>query len=221
MADLITASIEAMGPQYPELVADQERILKVSRAEEGTFLETLRSGTVHFDQALSRARNGKSPSISGEDAFKLHDTYGFPFDLTLEMASEHGLSIDGDGFKRLMKEQKDRAKQDARAKKSGHTDLSVYRAVIDSAGLTQFLGYRDLNSEATITALIKDGQSISEALPGDEIEVVLDRTPFYAEGGGQLSDSGIISAGGTMIEIDDVQAPVPGLFVHRGRIVDG
>ena len=221
MADLMTASIEAMGPQYPELITDQERILKVSLAEEGTFLETLKSGTVHFDQALSRARNGKSHSISGEDAFKLHDTYGFPFDLTLEMASEHGLSIDGDGFKRLMKEQKDRAKQDARAKKSGHTDLSVYRAVIDSAGLTHFLGYRDLNSEATITALIKDGQSISEAQHGDEIELVLDRTPFYAEGGGQLSDSGIITAGGAMIEIDDVQAPVPGLFVHRGRIIDG
>ncbi|NDE71324.1 MAG: alanine--tRNA ligase [Actinobacteria bacterium] len=221
MNELITASIEAMGPQYPELIADQERILKVSVAEEGAFLETLKSGTVHFDLALSRAKTNKSASISGDDAFKLHDTYGFPFDLTLEMASEHGMSIDGEGFRRLMKEQKERAKQDARSKKSGHTDLSLYRSVIDASGLTNFVGYRDLSVEATIASLIRNGTTVDEAIQGDEVEVILNRTPFYAEGGGQLSDSGIISTGDATIEIDDVQAPVPGLFVHRGRILEG
>ena len=117
MQELITSAIEAMGAQYPELVADQGRIIKVAVAEEGTFLETLKSGTVHFDQALSRAKATKASSISGDDAFKLHDTYGFPYDLTLEMASEHGLTIDAEGFKRLMKDQRERAKQDAKSKK--------------------------------------------------------------------------------------------------------
>jgi alanyl-tRNA synthetase len=221
MNELISAAIEAMGTQYPELISDKERISKVAIAEEGTFLETLKSGTVHFDQALSRAKSAKSKVLSGDDAFKLHDTYGFPYDLTLEMASEHGLSIDGDGFRRLMKEQKERAKQDAKSKKTGHTDLTVYRSVLDKSGTTTFLGYRDLSSEAKIAALIKDGSSISEAKYQDEIEVILDRTPFYAEGGGQLSDSGVISVSGATIEIDDVQTPLPGLFVHRGRVVEG
>lgn len=221
MAELISASIEAMGPQYPELIADRERIIKVSVAEEGSFLETLKSGTVHFDQAITRLKSAKSVTLSGSDVFKLHDTYGFPFDLTLEMAAEQGLAIDAEGFKRLMKEQKERAKQDAKAKKTGHTDLSVYRGVIDSAGVSSFIGYHHLSSEGKIAALIKDGSAISEAHHDDEIEVILDRTPFYAEGGGQLSDSGVITAGGATIEVDGVQTPLPGLFVHRGRVREG
>ena len=221
MAELISASIEAMGPQYPELIADRERIIKVSVAEEGSFLETLKSGTVHFDQAITRLKSAKSVTLSGSDVFKLHDTYGFPFDLTLEMAAEQGLAIDAEGFKRLMKEQKERAKQDAKAKKTGHTDLSVYRGVIDKAGVSSFIGYHHLSSEGKIAALIKDGSAISEAHHDDEIEVILDRTPFYAEGGGQLSDSGVITAGGATIEVDDVQTPLPGLFVHRGRVREG
>ncbi|MEY3736476.1 MAG: hypothetical protein RLZZ251_192 [Actinomycetota bacterium] len=221
MEELISASIEAMGPQYPELVSDRERIIKVALAEEGTFLETLKAGTVHFDQALARTKTKKSSSLSGDDVFKLHDTYGFPYDLTLEMAAEHGLAIDGEGFKRLMKEQKERAKQDARAKKTGHTDLSVYRTVVDQSGLTTFVGYTQLSNEATLKAMIRDGEAIHEASSGDEVEFVLDRTAFYAEGGGQLSDSGIFTISGAAIEIDDVQTPLPGLFIHRGRVLEG
>jgi len=220
--DLITASIEAMGPQYPELVSDQERISKIAVAEEEAFLATLKSGTLIFDQARSSVASGGGKVISGEDVFKLHDTYGFPYDLTLEMASEHGLSIDGDGFKRLMKEQRERAKADAKAKKTGHTDLSEYRKIADAAKRLEFVGYEHFSAEAKVVGLLVEGKSEKSASVGNEVEVVLDRTPFYAEGGGQLADGGLITTGdGAVIEIDDVQSPIPGLFVHRGRVRDG
>ena len=222
MVELITASIEAMGPQYPELVSDKERIIKVSEAEEDTFLQTLKSGTQIFDQASAVVKKGGGKQISGDDAFKLHDTYGFPFDLTLEMASEQGLVVDAEGFKRLMKEQRDRAKADAKSKKSGHTDVSEYRKIAEQGKKLEFIGYTHLESESTLLGLFKDGKSASEAVEGDDVEVILDRTPFYAEGGGQLADGGFIhGANGSLIEIDDVQTPIPGVFVHRGRITKG
>ncbi|MFM8965058.1 MAG: alanine--tRNA ligase-related protein, partial [Actinomycetota bacterium] len=145
-----------------------------------------------------------------------------PFDLTLEMANESGLQIDGDGFKRLMKEQKERAKADAKAKKTGHTDLSEYRNIAEKAKALEFVGYEHLSAEASIVGVLVDGKSEKSVSVGSEIEIVLDRTPFYAEGGGQLADGGIIrTSDGALIEIDDVQAPLPGLFVHRGRVSDG
>ena len=220
--ELIDASIKAMGPQYPELVTDQTRIQKVAIAEEESFLQTLKSGTQIFDTAASEIKSGGGKVLSGDAAFKLHDTYGFPIDLTLEMANEQGLEVDADGFRRLMKEQKDRAKADSKAKKSGHTDLTEYRKIADESGLSEFIGYTTIESESRIRGLLVDGKSSMSAVEGDEIEVVLDRTPFYAEGGGQLADGGLITlANGTRIQIDDVQAPVPSLSVHRGRVIVG
>ncbi|HUW77963.1 MAG TPA: alanine--tRNA ligase [Candidatus Nanopelagicaceae bacterium] len=222
MRELIGASIAAMGPQYPELVVDQKRIEAVSVGEEESFLQTLRSGTQIFDLAASSIKKSGSTKLSGEEVFKLHDTYGFPFDLTLEMANEQGLSIDEVGFRRLMKEQRERAKADSRAKKTGHADLSVYRTFLDQVGLSEFLGYEQLEAESKVGGLLVEGKSASSAVVGDEVEIVLARTPFYAEGGGQLSDSGrIVTSDGAAIEIDDVQVPVPGLIVHRGRVIDG
>ena len=222
ISELTKAAIGAMGPQYPELVTSQERILAVSVAEEESFLQTLKSGTQIFDLAATALKAKKVSTLGGEEVFKLHDTYGFPFDLTLEMAQEVGLEIDTEGFQRLMKEQKDRAKADARAKKSGHTDLSQYKQIADGSGLSTFLGYTHTESESKINGLLVDGVISQSAKTGDEVEVVLDRTPFYAEGGGQLADAGLIKlANGALIEIDDVQAPVNGLSVHRGRVVSG
>jgi len=211
-----------MGPQYPELVSDSKRILSVSVSEEESFLQTLKSGTQIFDVASAALKKSKSAVLPGEDAFKLHDTYGFPFDLTLEMAREEGLEVDEDGFRRLMKEQKDRAKADSKAKKSGHTDLSVYRQVVDKNGKSEFVGYSHVTSEAKITAVLVDGNLVGSAGTDEDVEIVLDRTPFYAEGGGQLADGGTITlANGAVVEIDDVQTPVPGVFVHRGRVLSG
>ena len=222
MVELVSASIEAMGPQYPELISDRERITKVAQAEEETFLQTLRSGTQIFDQASAVVKKSGGKEISGDDAFKLHDTYGFPFDLTLEMANEQGLAVDADGFKRLMKEQRDRAKADAKSKKSGHTDVSEYRKIAEQGKKLEFIGYTHLESESTLLGLFKEGKVSEEANVGDDVEVILDRTPFYAEGGGQLADGGFIhGADGSLIEIDDVQTPIPGVFVHRGRITKG
>ena len=222
MSELTIAAIGAMGPQYPELVSDKKRILEVSASEEESFLQTLKSGTQIFDVSSAALKKSNSSVLPGEDVFKLHDTYGFPFDLTLEMAREEGLSVDEDGFRRLMKEQKDRAKADAKAKKSGHTDVSVYRSIVDKSGKTEFLGYTNISSESKLTGILLDGVGVSSATEGDDVEIILNRTPFYAEGGGQLADGGRITlSSGAVIEIDDVQSPVPGVSVHRGRVING
>ena len=222
MATLTEAAIGAMGPQYPELIADSARILSVSASEEESFLQTLKSGTAIFDLAASAVKATKSTQMSGDDVFKLHDTYGFPFDLTLEMAREVGLEVDETGFTRLMKEQRDRAKADARAKKSGHTDLSEYKKIADSSGATEFVGYTQIETESRVNAILVDGVGTKSAKAGDDVEIILDRTPFYAEGGGQLADGGTITlADGTVVEIDDVQTPVPGVSIHRGRVLSG
>ena len=222
MATLTEAAIGAMGPQYPELIADSARILSVSASEEESFLQTLKSGTAIFDLAASAVKATKSMQMSGDDVFKLHDTYGFPFDLTLEMAREVGLEVDETGFTRLMKEQRDRAKADARAKKSGHTDLSEYKKIADASGATEFVGYTQTETESRVNAILVDGVGTKSAKAGDDVEIILDRTPFYAEGGGQLADGGTITlSDGTVVEIDDVQTPVPGVSIHRGRVLSG
>ena len=222
MSELTVAAIGAMGPQYPELVTDKKRILAVSVSEEESFLQTLKSGTQIFDMASTELKKSKKSVLPGEEVFKLHDTYGFPFDLTLEMAREEGLEVDEAGFTRLMKEQRDRAKADAKAKKSGHTDLSEYKKIADSKGASEFLGYTKTETESQVTGILVDGISVTSAQSGSDVEIVLDRTPFYAEGGGQLADGGrIVLSNGAVIEIEDVQAPVTGLPVHRGRVILG
>ena len=222
MSELTVAAIGAMGPQYPELMTDKKRILAVSVAEEESFLQTLKAGTQIFDMASTQLKASKKSVLPGDEVFKLHDTYGFPFDLTLEMAREEGLEVDEDGFRRLMNEQRDRAKADAKAKKSGHTDLSEYKKIADSKGPSTFVGYTHNETESTINGILVDGISVASAKAGDDVEVVLDRTPFYAEGGGQLADGGRITlANGAVVEIDDVQTPVNGLSVHRGRVISG
>ena len=222
MAELTQAAIGAMGPQYPELVTDTKRILAVATSEEESFLSTLKSGTQIFDLATTALKSEKKSVLPGDEVFKLHDTYGFPFDLTLEMAREEGLEVDEDGFRRLMKEQRDRAKADAKAKKSGHTDVSEYRKIADDKGTTNFIGYTHTESEAKVNGILVDGVSVVSASEGDDVEVILDATPFYAEGGGQLADGGRITlASGAVIDISDVQSPVKGLSVHRGRVLSG
>ena len=222
MSELTVAAIGAMGPQYPELIADKNRILAVSVAEEESFLQTLKSGTQIFDMASTQLKASKKKLLPGAEVFKLHDTYGFPFDLTLEMAREEGLEVDEEGFRRLMNEQRDRAKADSKAKKSGHTDLSEYKKIADGTGASTFVGYTLNESESVINGILVDGISVTSAISGQDVEIVLDRTPFYAEGGGQLADGGRITlANGAFVEIEDVQTPVNGLSVHRGRVISG
>ncbi|MCL2733508.1 MAG: alanine--tRNA ligase, partial [Actinomycetia bacterium] len=222
VAELVDVVIGTMGQQYPELINDRKRIESVALAEESRFLKTLSAGTNILDTAVTETKSQGGTVLPGEQAFLLHDTWGFPIDLTLEMAAEQGLSVDEDGFRRLMKEQRDRAKADARAKKTGHADLSAYREVADRAGATLFTGYTQDTNESTVVGLLVDGVPSPAATEGDDVEVVLDRTPFYAEGGGQLADTGRIRIeGGAVVEVRDVQQPVPGVSVHKGVVQVG
>ena len=196
-----------MSPSYPELTTDFERISAVVRAEEEAFLATLVTGSRIFDTAVTDTKRAGGAQLAGDKAFQLHDTYGFPIDLTLEMASEAGLTVDEQGFRRLMDEQRSRAKADAKARKTGHGDMGAYRAVLDDGGDTEFLGYTDLVSESRIVGLVVDGAGVPAAGAGTTVEVVLDRTPFYAEGGGQQADTGVIRGDGFAVRVDDVQSP--------------
>ncbi|MEN9962222.1 MAG: hypothetical protein RIS66_635 [Actinomycetota bacterium] len=218
--ELFTASKEAMKASYPELETDFDRILKTAVAEEETFMRTLVAGTVFLDEAIAHAKQDGGKELKGDAAFLLHDTYGFPIDLTLEVAEEAGLSVDRDGFKALMTEQRDRAKADAREKKLGGTDLSVYSA-FRAQGVTKFTGYEELASEGRVLGLIVDGKDASVATVGQIAEVILDETSFYAESGGQDSDAGFINGDGFSLEVLDVQKPVKGLISHKVLVRSG
>jgi len=217
---LITVSKDAMKDSYPELESDFKRILNSAVAEEEAFLRTLTSGSLVLDQAIADVKSGKGSQLGGEAAFLLHDTYGFPIDLTLEIAEEAGISVDRDGFATLMSEQRDRAKADAREKKLGGTDLSVYSA-FRALGTTKFTGYDELESEAKVLGLIHDGSSVKELQSGAVGEIILDTTSLYAESGGQAADAGIIRGDGFELEVLDVQKPVKGLVSHKVMVRSG
>ncbi len=221
LSDITAVVRDTMGPSYPEIDTDYQRIEAVSRAEEEAFLATLSAGSRIFDLAVAQTRRAGGSQLSGDQVFQLHDTYGFPIDLTLEMATEAGLRVDENGFRTLMAQQRDRAKADAAARRSGHGDLSEYRTVLDAHGRTDFMGYADLSTETRVVGLLVGGTGVPVAGAGTAVEVVLDRTPFYAEGGGQQSDSGTLVGDGFAVEVADVQSPVDGLSVHRGTVVSG
>ena len=219
-AELFTASKDAMKESYPELEAEFSRIKSTAVAEEEAFLRTLVSGSVVLESALDEVKASGSKSLDGSAAFLLHDTYGFPIDLTLEIAEEAGLTVDRDGFTALMKEQRDRAKADAREKKLGGTDLSVY-SEFRALGLTKFTGYEELETEAKVIGLIRDGASAHKVVEGEIAEILLDATSLYAESGGQEADAGWIIGDGFEAEILDVQKPVKGLVTHKVLVRSG
>jgi alanyl-tRNA synthetase len=220
LPELLPVSLERMKLSYPELERDFARISQVAYAEEEAFRQTLDKGTTIFDLEADRAR-ASANGLSGDAAFTLHDTYGFPIDLTLEMASEQGLSVDEEGFRALMAEQRARAKADARSKKGQHADTSVYREALDTHGPTDWQAYTTLATESRVLALLAEGAAVPALASGSIGEVVLDRTPFYAESGGQNADAGTIVWDGGRAEVLDVQRPVRGLVVHQVRVLDG
>jgi alanyl-tRNA synthetase len=220
---LLPVSLERMSQSYPELRRDWERISQIAYAEEEAFRRTLAAGTTILDTAVFRTKESGGTVLGGAQAFQLHDTYGFPIDLTLEMAAEQGLEVDREGFARLMQEQRDRAKADAKAKKVAHGDTQAYREVADALGTAvEFTGYSEVVSEARVAGLVVAGQSVPVAREGDDVELVLDRTPFYAEGGGQLADGGRLRLdSGAVVQVRDVQSPISGLIVHRASVLSG
>ncbi|MBO0676559.1 alanine--tRNA ligase [Mycolicibacterium sp. S2-37] len=229
MAELMTTVRDAMAPSYPELATDFDRIQRIAVAEETAFNRTLASGSRLFDEAANATRTSGSTVLSGSDAFTLHDTYGFPLELTLEMAAEAGLSVDEEGFRGLMAEQRRRAKADAAARKQAHTDLSAYRELVD-AGPTEFTGFDELTTEARILGIFVGGRRVpvvghDVAIGEDRVELVLDRSPFYAESGGQIADEGSISgtsaSQAAKAAVTDVQKLAKSLWVHRVTVESG
>ncbi|HEX2402692.1 MAG TPA: alanine--tRNA ligase, partial [Mycobacterium sp.] len=229
VGDLMATVRDAMGPSYPELVTDFDRIHRIAVAEETAFNRTLASGSRLFEDAASATKASGAKVLSGTDAFTLHDTYGFPLELTLEMAAEAGLSVDEEGFRGLMAEQRQRAKADAAARKQAHADLSEYRELVD-AGPTEFTGFDELSSEAKILGIFVDGKRVPVVAHNggpapDRVELILDRTPFYAESGGQIADEGSITgagaSGSAKAAVSDVQKIAKTLWAHRVNVESG
>jgi alanyl-tRNA synthetase len=218
--ELFPASRDAMKAAYPEVETDYDRIGRLAYAEEETFLRTLASGTSILDLAVSKTKDAGSPTLAGDTAFLLHDTFGFPIDLTLEMAEEAGITVDRGAFDALMLEQRTMAKADAKAKKTLLADLSVYSA-FRAQGETVFTGYDFLETDTTILGLIKDGVSVDKVVAGDIAEVILAESSLYPESGGQEADQGSIVGNGFDMEILDVQRPVKGLISHRVQVRSG
>lgn len=227
MPELLPVSRNAMSASYPDLVANWDTIADVAFGEEESFRRTLDAGTTIFDTAVRGARAktpaGHGVSLSGEEAFALHDTYGFPIDLTLEMAAEKGVTVDEEQFRNLMRQQKERARADNLAKKAGHMDASIYHRLADKiGGASRFVGYDRSEESAQIAGILVDGQPVPAASAPAEVQVILDQTPFYAESGGQQADHGTITLpGGGSISVTDVQSPIKGLFVHSGTLTSG
>ena len=220
LPELLPVSMERMKQSYPELETGFERIANIAYAEEEAFRRTLASGTTILDSAVARTKASGGLTLPGDQAFQLHDTYGFPIDLTLEMAQEQGLEVDREGFTKLMQEQRERAKADAKAKKHGHANTEVWKD-LRALGATDFRAYFELNTEATVVGLVVDGENVAEIEPGQRGQVVLDRTPFYAESGGQIADDGVITMDGAHLKVVDVQRPVKGLIAHTVEVVTG
>src|ERR1700712_1969160 len=224
LPELLPVSRDAMSASYPEVGTDFTRISAVAYAEEEAFRRTLASGTALFDTAVDAAKKAGTPALSGEQAFSLHDTYGFPIDVTLEMAAEQGVTVDEPGFRALMKQQRDRARADARAKRTGAVDVGAYRELLAQHGPTDWRAYETLRTDSRVLALVGDVDDEGDGAPaveGDLTRVVLDRTPFYAESGGQVADAGLFSWDGGRAEVIDVQRPVKGLVAHQVRVLEG
>ncbi|GAA1988790.1 alanine--tRNA ligase [Microbacterium pumilum] len=218
--DLFPASRDAMRDAYPIVAEDYARLSAYAYAEEATFLRTLAAGSVILDASLEATKDAGGTALAGDEAFLLHDTYGFPIDLTLEIAEEAGLSVDRAAFDTLMQEQRARAKADARSRKRALADLSVYRD-LRLKGETVFTGYTDLETESSVLGILVDGLPADRASQGQIAEVILAETALYAESGGQVADRGVIIGPGYELEVLDVQKPVAGLVSHTVEVTSG
>ena len=217
LLELMDISRSLMSPTYPEIDEQWERIQQVAEAEEDSFRRTLTAGIQLFDKAVHDTVVSGAKTLAGDKAFALHDTYGFPIDLTLEMASEEGLSVDESKFRELMDEQRARAKADSRAKKGGTVSTEAYTQ-LRSKGETQFRGYTALEVPTRVRGIVSEGVAVARVEPGQQAEIILEETPFYAEAGGQTADTGVIRTPDGELEVLDVQRPVPGLTVHKVRV---
>lgn len=218
-----TSVIRNLGGVWPELTGQAALIEQVVAAEEESFSRTLAQGTRLMDAAIGRTQHSGSAALSGETAFELADTYGFPVELTVEAARDAGLTVDEDRFATLLDEQRIRAKAGGKAKTSqALKEQDTYRELSAALPRTEFLGYELLSAEATVTGLISGGAVVPSAGQGTEVELVLNRSPFYAEAGGQIGDTGTLTlSDGTLVRVTDTRYGLEGFRVHTARVLDG
>src|SRR6476469_2054898 len=235
MAETASVVIEVMGEAYPHLVERRDEILAVIAREETQFARTLDAGTGQLEAALTGLTDAErvvgrrpedlpadAPQVPGDLAFRLHDTFGFPIDLTVELAAEYGVAVDRAGFESALAEQRERSRAGKKAQLAQHAELTaLYQAIQGRAGDTAFLGYETTTAPGQVVAIIRDGMEYDELTGQGAAEIVLDRTPFYAEGGGQVGDRGELreaGGGSSLFTVDDTQKPVGGLIVQRGTL---
>jgi alanyl-tRNA synthetase len=219
LAKVYPGLIEAMGQDYPELKSAKNRIEEILTLEEEAFLKTLKRGGALLGQIVEKAQKGKH-EISGDDAFKLKDTYGLPFEEIQLLAKDSQLTVDEKRFAELEGEAKERSR--ATQKMTGSVAAeNLFDGFVKENGPTQFLGYQETSAEGVVKAIVKDGAFVQEVHPGDEVEIVLDQTPFYAEMGGQVGDTGLLAGAVTVFEVSDCRAPFKGVISHIGTVRDG
>ncbi len=212
--------IAQMGGVFPELKEKREFVLEATRHEEDSFRRTLDKGLKMIDEETARLKQSGGQTLSGEAVFFLHDTHGFPWDLTEVIAKERGFGVDVEGFQKLMEKQREQGTFHGSGEKAVG---DLFLTLSGKLKATKFLGYEGegIGGEGTVLALVKGGQEVPSAKAGDEVELVLDQTPFYAESGGQVGDTGKLSGGGAELEVLDTTKPVPTLHVHRANLTSG
>ncbi len=220
MPAMVDEVIRIMGSAYPDLEKQRELVTRVATAEEADFARVITGGLSRLDQVVEEVKASGGTAIPGDATFELHDTFGFPLDLTAEIAQDLGLELDRDRFDELMQAQRERARAAAK-KGGGGVPTEVYREAAQSVGATEFIGYDRLAGESSIGAMVTPGGLVSSASEGDELEIVLPRTPFYAEGGGQVGDAGVIETPTGRVEVLDTQEGIEGVSVHRVRVLAG
>ncbi|NLB85422.1 MAG: alanine--tRNA ligase, partial [Acholeplasmataceae bacterium] len=223
---LVPTVIEESVEAYPDLAANQARIVRIVRQEEERFLQTIHQGGQILDQMIAASKQNKQTALSGQEVFRLHDTFGFPFDLTREIAGEQGLSVDEAGFQDEMNRQKEAARQAFIQKTGSAWDRGALPAALKDLKATRFTGYDTLSDQGTVLALVRQGpgeeaQSVQEAGAGETVTVIVDQTPFYAEAGGQVGDEGQISAAGFSLTVQQTIQTPEGLILHVGQVEDG
>src|SRR6266704_1576050 len=223
MSSISGSVVDTLGDVWPELVAQRSLIEQVVASEEESFSRTLRQGSTLLQSVITRTRERGEDTLPGDTAFQLHDTYGFPFELTVEVATDAGLQVDRERFGELMEEQRRRAKEARREMVGAQRKVEAYRELSQRFGRTSFVGYEQTSAEGRVLGLLgPDGEELSSASRGQDVELVLDRTPFYAESGGQVGDKGIVrTADGAVMEVADTRFGLEGFHVHTGKVVEG
>ena len=221
LPDMVEVVVESMGDAYPDLKQNSAFITSIVRSEEERFSQTLRTGLVYLEEAVSELKGGGGETIPGDVVFRLHDTLGFPLELTRELARERGMNIEEERFTALMEEQRERARA-ARVEEGYSSQVQeIYAEILDNYGGSYFTGYETTHDRAVVTAIVREGHAVAVAVGGEEVEVFLDRTPFYGEMGGQVGDTGRISSPSGEAEVVETLRPAQGIISHHCRIAEG